>query len=97
MGCYQMVVAIRICLWYVVLLRGIASQIKRKESNMQYYEILEIVIAELTERGYKRQQSENPEVNDWYFGEPDSANRCRNVFPTSAGRHRISWRNTMSQ
>lgn len=31
---------------------------------MQYGEILEMVIAELTERGYKQQRSENPEVND---------------------------------
>lgn len=31
---------------------------------MQYDEILEIVITELTERGHKQQRSENPEVNE---------------------------------
>jgi len=35
-----------------------------KESAMQYDEILEMVITELTERGHKRQRSENPEVNE---------------------------------
>jgi hypothetical protein len=44
-----------------VLLKVEASQ-KRKESDMQYDEILEMVITELIERGYK-QHSENPEVN----------------------------------
>jgi len=51
-------------LWYVVLLRAGASQIKRKESAMQYDEILEMVITELIERGHKQQRRENPEVND---------------------------------
>ncbi len=31
---------------------------------MQYDEILEMIITELTERGYKQQRSENPEVNE---------------------------------
>lgn len=31
---------------------------------MQYDEILEMVITELTERGHKQQRSENPEVNE---------------------------------
>lgn len=44
-----------------MLLKVEASQ-KRKESDMQYDEILEMVITELIERGYK-QHSENPEVN----------------------------------
>lgn len=30
---------------------------------MQHDEILEMVIAELTERGHKQQRSENPEIN----------------------------------
>lgn len=64
MSLYKMMIAIRICLWYVVLLRTGASQIKRKESAMQYDEILETVITELTERGYKQQRSENSEVNE---------------------------------
>jgi hypothetical protein len=51
-------------LWYVVLLRAGASQIREKESAMQHDEILEMVITELTERGYKQQRNENPEVDD---------------------------------
>lgn len=31
---------------------------------MQYDEISEMVITELTKRGYKQQRGENPEVND---------------------------------
>jgi rubrerythrin len=31
---------------------------------MQHDEILEMVITELTERGYKQQRNENPEVDD---------------------------------
>lgn len=31
---------------------------------MQHDEILEMVITELTEQGYKQQRSENPEVNE---------------------------------
>ncbi|WP_312815693.1 DUF4368 domain-containing protein [Sedimentibacter sp.] len=31
---------------------------------MQYDEILEMVITELTERGHKQQRSDNPEVNE---------------------------------
>jgi len=37
---------------------------KGKGSAMQYDEILETVITELTERGFKRQRGENPEVNE---------------------------------
>ncbi len=73
-------------LWYVVLLRTGASQIRRNESAMQYDEILETVITELTERGYKQQRSENPEVNELALRRVELSQRIQEcVLPLSQG------------
>jgi len=57
-------IAFPTALWYVVLLRTAASQIKRKESAMQYDEILRTAITELIELCFKQLRRENPEVDE---------------------------------
>lgn len=64
---------------------------------MQYDEILEMVITELTERGHKRQRSENPKVNELALRRIELSGQVQNVFPASAKMRGIPWKNTITQ
>lgn len=64
---------------------------------MQQDEILKMVITELTERGHKRQRSENPEVNELVLRRIHLSEQVQECFPTLAKMRRIPWRNTITQ